>query len=172
MKKTLFISIIFAGLIITSCSKKESTISNTNLANTVDFLDGHSYNQTPTSICCWWYHWELEQGVTGSDGCDSIHPTDTLCYLKIGCGEENSIAATIETSPTDIATTRIRIHNYVGLPSKYSSWLTTTVSKGFITIIHDCPIFDDAVISQCNTDYIPAGTYNIINDNGDAVIIL
>ena len=54
----------------------------------------------------------------------------------------------------------------------HAGWLYNRIIAGHVTHVHDSPIGDTEDLALCAQDYIPAGTYSIVNDGGDAVIIL
>ena len=156
MKKLTLLTIILAALAIAACSKKEHEVSTNNQPTQgITKTEEITYNTIiGTPMTFYWYAWWRDTNTL--DPCQKEVVTDSLCYITIGCGEGELL----------------RIRNYQMLPTELSTWFDNRILDGHIVILHDCPIVDESLLSICAQEYIPAGTYSIINDNGDAVIIL
>ena len=173
MKKLTLLPIILAALAIAACSKKEHEVSTNNQPTQgITKTEEITYNTIiGTPMTFYWYAWWRDPNTL--DPCQKEVVTDSLCYIIIGCGEgELPMAADLSLSIPDNLLKRVRIRNYQMLPTELSTWFDNRILDGHIVILHDCPIVDESLLSICAQEYIPAGTYSIFNDNGDAVIIL
>lgn len=174
MKKTLVLTIIFAALAIAACSKKEHEVSTNASSNQgITKTEEITYNTIiGTPMTFYWYNPD-KITETYPDGCRPDYVSDSLCYIVIGSGEgELPMAADFSLTIPDNLLKRVRIRNYQMLPTELANWFDNRINDGHVVILHDCPIVDESLLTICAQEYIPAGTYSIFNDNGDAVIIL
>ena len=172
MKKTFLLILTVAALAITACSKKENEPHTPKHPTHESGLAKTDHYNVGTSLCFSWYDDRLLGHIP--DGCEVQYMTDSLCYIEVGCddGEEIYLAVDQSYPSPDNMIRQIRIPNYSSLPSNLAQWLAERINIGNIVLVHDSPIGDTEVLALCAQDYIPAGTYSIVNDGGDAVIIL
>ncbi len=156
MKKIL-ISIIAATMCLASCTTKDGEEASVNKKNN---------RQIPvkTTLCHYWFD------PTSYHNCLEAKASDSLCYIKVGCNDKNSMPATasISGNKLDKLIIKTSLLNSFGFQSAYTSYL----NDGNIRFYYDCPIYDTVILTNINTNYIPAGTYLIEQDDSTVVIYL
>lgn len=158
MKKITVITIIFAALAITACTKKENTISNNNLSGNETVSPKEPY-YGPTSACFYWRHVNHPE-----ENCVNFSVLGELCYITVGCESEHSLSIRYGIDTVNLRITSLDIP-ISSIPQDIENWLSQQVLTKTITFNYDCPIDDSNILNLCSVDYIPAGTYTLTSNN-------
>ena len=165
MKKYFFILAIMSFTTIMGCSKYDSQSNSVNRSTSSETSTDELASKSPyyPGLACFtWYDYDL-------DTCLTIRHSDVICGLYIGCLSDNTM--NIDTYVDDLGNiSQIRIKNFMSLPSADAQGISNLIDNGVVNILYDSPIDDQDLLEVLAHEYIPAGSYPIIQIGSDACI--
>ena len=163
MKKLLFLLPLMA-LVFFSCSKTEQQATPT--MPQTDSVKPLMLPPLQTTLCIFWWC-----GDPLADTCWNYVTSDSICWIVFGCETEADIIANLSIDDNTGRLTEARIDKTDLVSAGFWTAFNKYINQGFISIAHDSPIDDEALLDVLTLDYLPAGNYPISLVNNTTVVI-